>query len=109
MAKIELNPVFSGFSKKMGNLVFFERNGVLVVREHVVPRDPKTPAQRAVRAAFRTLIACWKGLDAERRGSWNAHARKGRMTGYNLFLKRNLARVREGLAPEILPPGGGSK
>lgn len=32
-------------SGKIGNVVYFERGGKQLIREHVVPKDPQTPAQ----------------------------------------------------------------
>ena len=43
------NTLLKGVSGKIGDIVTFERNGTQVVREHVIPKDPKTPAQLAQR------------------------------------------------------------
>mgnify|MGYP000847450217 CR=1 FL=1 len=43
------NTLLKGASGKIGDIVTFERNGTQVIREYVVPKDPKTPAQLAQR------------------------------------------------------------
>lgn len=48
MAKIS-DSVLGDISGKIGPVVAYMRNGESVVREHVIPKDPKTPAQLAQR------------------------------------------------------------
>ncbi|MDD4778236.1 MAG: DUF6266 family protein [Fermentimonas sp.] len=43
------NALLKGASGKIGDIVTFERDGTQVIREYVVPNDPKTPAQLAQR------------------------------------------------------------
>lgn len=49
MARSKL-PLLSGISGKIGPYVAFMRDGKQFIREHTIPRDPKTPAQLAQRA-----------------------------------------------------------
>ena len=39
-------------SGRCGGYVYAWRNGKVQPRRHVIPRDPRTPAQRRSRAAF---------------------------------------------------------
>lgn len=48
MAKSK-NILLKGASGKIGDIVTFERNGTQVIREYVIPKDPKSPAQLAQR------------------------------------------------------------
>lgn len=43
------NTLLKGASGKIGDIVTFERNGTQVIREYVIPKDPKSPAQLAQR------------------------------------------------------------
>ncbi len=43
------NILLKGASGKIGDIVTFERNGTQVIREYVIPKDPKSPAQLAQR------------------------------------------------------------
>ena len=43
------NILLKGASGKIGDIVTFERNGTQVIREYVIPKDPKTHAQLAQR------------------------------------------------------------
>lgn len=43
------NNILKGASGKIGDIVTYERNGTQVIREYVVPKDPKSPAQIAQR------------------------------------------------------------
>ena len=43
------NTLLKGASGKIGDIVTFERNGTQVIREYVIPKDPRSPAQLAQR------------------------------------------------------------
>lgn len=43
------NILLKGASGKIGDIVTFEREGTQVIREYVIPKDPKSPAQLAQR------------------------------------------------------------
>jgi hypothetical protein len=51
-------------SGKIGNMVFFSRNGKQLFRKHVVPHNPQTPAQSAHRAKFALASRVLKPLFA---------------------------------------------
>ncbi|PKL35950.1 MAG: hypothetical protein CVV44_20775 [Spirochaetae bacterium HGW-Spirochaetae-1] len=103
MADVKLNPVFTGFSKQIGDLVFVRRNGGTYVRRKGIPRQPNTEAQVKIRSCFRETAAAWKGLNGEQRQSWEEAARAGNISGYNLFFKVNFPRLRAGEAVTATP------
>jgi hypothetical protein len=80
-----------------------------------IPFNPRTPAQVAVRGTFGAVSARWRELTEEQRLVWGAVARTmktrprllqcGRLTGFLLFVKVNVARANRGLAQVDLPPG----
>ena len=86
MAIADLHPMFTGYRGRMGKLVHYDRRGTHCVRRHVVPRNPDTAAQKAVRAGFREAVHAWQALPASEKDIWNHKARYKPLTGYNLFV-----------------------
>src|ERR1035437_26176 len=80
-----------------------------------IPFNPSSPAQVAVRGNFGAVSARWRELTQEQRDVWDAVARTmktrprlrqcGRLTGFLLFVKVNVARANRGIAQVDLPPG----
>lgn len=59
-------------SGKAGGTVFSRGRGGAYVRNRVVPSNPQTIAQQAVRAVFGAISSAWRTLTAEQREAWNA-------------------------------------
>ena len=100
-------------SGRCGNLVWQRARYGPICYEAFVPHNPRSPAQVAVRDNFRAVSARWRLLSQTQRDVWNAVARtqwsrprlgRGRLTGFNLFVKLNVARANRGLAQVDLPP-----
>ncbi len=106
MADTKLNPIFEGFSKKIGNLVFCERNGKTIVRRLGEYHDAKSEAQMAQRGAFSDIAGDWGSLAGIIQKSWKEFARGKKMTGYNAFMKANSSRQRTGQPLELSKPMG---
>jgi hypothetical protein len=80
-----------------------------------VPFNPRSPAQIAVRDNFRAVSARWRTLTQAQRDVWIAVAQtkwskprlrqRGRLPGFNLFVKVNVALANRGEAQVDLPPG----
>ena len=73
---------------------------------------PRTPAQVAVRGTFGAVFARWRTLTEEQRNIWCAVARtkwsrprlgRGRLPGFNLFVKTNVPLANRGMAQVDLP------
>ena len=85
---------------------------ILVFR--VVPFNPRTPAQVAVRGVFGGVSARWRTLREEERLIWCAVAKRkksrvrlrqcGPLTGFLYFVKINVALAHRGVAQVDLPP-----
>jgi len=90
MAKVR--PV-AGFqlSGAIGGVVFCRRAGGVYARAHVVPRDPKTPAQLDRRSHFRAAVAAWRALPISEKEKWRKRASRTEHTGYHLFLTEFMA------------------
>jgi hypothetical protein len=102
-------------SGKCGNTVWQRNRYGAYCYPAFVPRNPRTPAQMAVRGTFGAVSARWRELTEEQRIIWCRVARtkwskprlcqKGRLTGILLFMKVNVALANRGLAQVDLPPG----
>jgi len=103
MADVKLNPVFTGFSKQIGDLVFVNLHGKTFVRRKAVPRRTDSEAQLVVRDCFKKTIEAWGSLDDAQKKIWEHEAQGKSMTGYNLFFRDNFRRLRAGETVETLP------
>lgn len=63
----------------------------LQLRAHVIPHDPKTPAQLARRALFAAAQAAWYALTLPERATWTADADAYALTGRQYFTRRYMA------------------
>lgn len=61
------------------------------IRAHVIPIDPKTPAQIAQRNRMRAAMTAWTSLTEPERELWRSAARSAQMGGINLFVREYLA------------------
>ena len=101
-------------SGKCGNTVWQRNRYAQYCYPAFVPANPRTPAQVAVRGAFGAVSARWRTLAQAQRDVWDAVARtkksrrrlgqSGPLTGFNFFVKINVALVNRGLAQIDLPP-----
>jgi hypothetical protein len=78
-----------------------------------IPFNPRTPPQVAVRCIFAAVSARWRTLTQNQRGVWIAVARTkksrprlgcGPLTGFNFFVKINVALANRGQPQVDLPP-----
>ena len=106
MADVGLNPVFESFRRKIGDLVFFQRNGETFVRRKGQIRNPKSPEQLEVRNAFSSLVSDWKSMNGVMHAGWMKRAKNEKYSGYNLFIARNAADRREGRTIELFSSMG---
>jgi hypothetical protein len=75
MAKVLFSALVSDVRKKIGSTVFAKSRTGAYVRKKVSPTQPRTAAQRAVRANFTTNSKDWPGtLTATQRAGWNSLA-----------------------------------
>jgi len=88
--KVTLNPVFESMRGNLDGIVYYTCHGKVRARLYAVPRDPKTPAQRARRRAFSDAVAAWKMLSVEEKNCWKAHGKRKRVSGYNAFISAYL-------------------
>lgn len=106
MSQVKMNPVFEGFARKMGNMVFFNRKGETFARRFTPPTDRKSPGQLSVRQAFAYIGDLWKGSNGVMRKSWENFARGKKFTGYNSFIAANVPKKRANHALELFKEMG---
>ena len=97
---VTLNDPTPFAAKRMGDIVFYRFYDILCARRYVVPRDPKTDAQRARRATFGEAVAAWRSLSGGEKDAWRARGRAGHRSGYNAFMA---AFLRGDLAESVSP------
>ncbi len=91
MAEIK-SSVITEISGRLGNIVFYSRNGKNFARKWVMPCDPRTEKQIAQRQNFARLVKIWQNMNPAERKSWINHpSRKG--SAYNAFMSENLRRL----------------
>jgi hypothetical protein len=100
-------------SGKRGNTVWQRNRYCQYSYPAFVPFNPRTPAQVAVRANFGAVSARWRTLAEAQRQVWIAVASTkktkrrllqcGRLPGFNVFVRTNVALVNRGLAQVDLP------
>lgn len=86
MAQAIPAPMIKSLHGRIGNIVFYYRHGKQCVRTHVIPRNPDTEAQRAVRGLFRDAVLSWQAMPETGRYRFNKKARYLGMSGYNLYI-----------------------
>lgn len=64
--------ITSAASGKLGGIVASHNRGGSYFRHHVIPVQPRTPAQRLVRNALASFSAAFKSLTASQIAGWNA-------------------------------------
>jgi len=96
MADVKMNPIFEGLSRKVGDLVFFQKNGKTFLKPKGSRRDKNTEAQQEVRNAFSQLVGAWKDLNGIVNQSWLNYAKDKDGTGYNEFIGANHNAQRKG-------------
>lgn len=78
-------------------LVVSKWKGIPYARQHVIPANPRTTAQVAVRARFAFLRELFKRAPTELIDAFNAYATGRPLTGMNKFVGEN-ARILNGLS-----------
>ena len=114
LAMVTPSPLITTVKKKAGSNVFQGGRSSIVTRKHAIPRQPRTPAQLAVRGNFSTNSKYFSGaMDAAHVAEWNAAAatllftnRLGQKfvpTGIQLYQQTSRNLQAAGLVPLIDP------
>jgi len=106
MANVKLNPVFEGFSNKVGELVFYNRNGKTYARRKGERTDPASPEQLEVRSTFTELTTDWGSVNGPMHRGWDKWAEKKGKRGHNAYISENFSKQRSGEPVELFKPMG---
>ena len=109
MADVKINPVFEGFSKQIGDLVFVTSNGKTFVRRKGNPGNPKTLKQMGVRNSLSELVRDWSSLNGIMHEGWKQWAKKMKKKGNNVFVSENFQNQRTGLPIQLFRAVGNLK
>ena len=100
--------VLAQVSGSLGGLTFSRNRGGLYLRTRRIPVNPGTEDQQTVRGYFANLASAWANLTAAQRTAWATYAanvpvtnRMGdqiNLTGQQMFIRNNAARMRLGLS-----------
>lgn len=81
-----------GARKSIGKTVVYSSwKGIAYARQHVIPANPDTADQQAVRNVFAWLQRVWAYAPALATEAWDAYAAGQPLTGRNAFSKFNVA------------------
>lgn len=104
----------TSLSGSTGNTTFSRNKGGAYARRRVVPINPQTAYQTAVRNKFGAFSSTWKTLTAAQRTAWNActsqFTRKNRLaniitlSGINVYKELNQNLYNAGVAAISVPP-----
>lgn len=97
MAKVTLPLLGAEASGTVANsLTFGKWKGINYVRARVTPANPQTAGQIDQRNLMTWCVRFWQSLPSVVQDGWVSAARAQKMTGFNLFLKRNLIGLKAG-------------
>lgn len=99
MAKISLSPLVVDIRNKVADMVFSKWRGINYVRSRVVPSNPNTAAQQAVRNSLARCVDMYQGMQATIKAAWIYVASGKSYSGYNQMVSEN--RSKEEAATEI--------
>jgi hypothetical protein len=100
-------------SGKCGGIVWQRNRYGQISYPAFIPINPRTPAQLAVRESFGSVSKRWRTLTQPQRNVWNAVGSTkmsrprlgcGPLTGFNYFVKVNVALANRGQPQLDLPP-----
>jgi hypothetical protein len=96
MARINLSPLIVDIRNKQADTVFSKWKGINYIRSRVVPSNPKTASQVAVREALARLVSLWKDKLGELKQNQDYYTRGKDKSGFNNFVGVNVVDERDG-------------
>ena len=90
MVKV-INPLFSNSARgRVGGLIFQVGRSGQYVKGHVLQHGRPTEAQRQQNYFFGVAADSWRLLTDEQKQEWNVRAYGLHMSGFNLYIKKNI-------------------
>lgn len=87
-----------------GALVYSKWKGRNYIRQHVIPRNPRSGGQVGVRAMFKFLAQIWDGLSDANKATWEDRADDLVASPFNGFMSYNQRRWRDFDTPSAEDP-----
>ena len=107
MAKVE-GPLFSisAGGKLADSIVFANWKGIPYVRKYVIPSNPQTAGQTAIRDAFRAYVEQWQLLIVGDKESWTNRSKElgYQFSGFNFWVQQCFEQTIDPLADPFVPP-----
>jgi len=91
MATIIYAPIISEARGKVADCVFSVWKGRPYIRQRVIPANPQTAAQTAVRESLARVVDLWQSIQIQLKEVWNTYGTGYRMSGFNMFMSQNRA------------------
>ncbi len=101
--KITFSPLIASASGRAADAVAANWKGRGYIRKHVIPHNPKTAAQIAIRESLARCVTLWRSLGTEVKAWLDAYAIDYRMAGYNTFVSKNRALEQTPAALAVVP------
>lgn len=86
--KIRFSPLLAGASGKAADAVAASWKGRAYIRKHVIPANPKTAGQIAVRESMARCVTLWRSLSSTIKAWLDTYGTGYRMSGYNVFVQK---------------------
>jgi hypothetical protein len=106
MAKIFLSPLIVDIRAKQSDTVFSKWRGLNYIRSRVIPANPRTSAQQAIRNALTRLVSLWKDARTLIKTNRNYYATGKPYSGFNTFLGDNIVNEKDSLKLDLTRDNG---
>lgn len=89
--KVKFSPLVASMSGTAADAVMASWKGIQYVRKHVIPHNPQTTAQMAVRMALARCVTLWRSLSADQKAWLDTYGVDYRLSGFNVFIQKSRA------------------
>jgi hypothetical protein len=91
MAHVQLSGLINAISGRVGDYVFYKRNGKTFVKPYTAPSNPQSDRQQLVRGIMNDLADSWQVLSKAQKNHWQNYANLTHrlMSGFNAFIGQN--------------------
>ncbi len=89
--KIKWSPLVGSASGTTADAVAASWKGIQYIRKHVIPHNPKTPAQTLVRESLARCVPLWRSHHINVKTWLNTYGVDYRMSGFNVFMSKSRA------------------
>lgn len=96
MARIYLSPLIVDIRNKQSDTVFSKWKGINYIRSRVIPANPKSAAQVAIREALARLVGLWQDAGSVMKINWNYMMTGRDKSGFNHFIGKNTVAEKDG-------------